>query len=107
MTRRPENLNREWRFFRGDVAGAQRIDFDDSDWQQIGLPHTFDLPYFRTPEFYVGAGWYRKTFRTTDPLSPSPGTPGEGRGEGLSRDEYKKTLTPALSRSTERGRRAC
>src|SRR5207253_178222 len=22
----------------------------------------FDIPYFRTPEFYVGAGWYRKTF---------------------------------------------
>src|SRR5438874_9790939 len=62
MTRLRQNLNREWRFFRGDCAGAERIDFDDSAWQPIGLPHTFDLPYFRTPEFYVGVGWYRREF---------------------------------------------
>ena len=72
-------LNREWRFLRDDAAGAERIDFDDSSWQSIGLPHTFDLPYFRTPEFYVGYGWYRKR------LTPSPSTLGEGWGEGLRR----------------------
>jgi hypothetical protein len=61
MTRQRLNLNRDWRFFRGDIAGgAEAVDFDDRDWQPIGLPHTFDLPYFRTPEFYVGDGWYRK-----------------------------------------------
>src|SRR4051812_27989708 len=57
------NLNREWKFFRGDVAGAERVNFDDASWQPVGLPHTFDLPYFRTPEFYVGYGWYRKTIQ--------------------------------------------
>ena len=62
MTRQRLNLNREWRFVRGDVAGAEAADFDDRAWQPIGLPHTFDLPYFRTPEFYVGYGWYRKRF---------------------------------------------
>ena len=63
MTRQRINLNRDWKFFRGDVAGgAEAIDFDDRDWRSIGLPHTFDLPYFRTPEFYVGYGWYRKHF---------------------------------------------
>src|SRR3954465_11605705 len=55
------NLNRDWKFYRGDVAGAEAVDFDDSSWEPVGLPHTFDLPYFRTPEFYVGYGWYRKT----------------------------------------------
>ena len=60
MSRTRVNLNRAWRFFRGDVAGAEAVDFDDSSWQPVGLPHTFDLPYFRTPEFYVGVGWYRK-----------------------------------------------
>ena len=44
MTRLRQNLNREWRFFRGDCAGAERIDFDDSSWQSIGLPHTFGEP---------------------------------------------------------------
>ena len=112
MSRKRINLNREWRFFRGDVTGAERIDFDDSQWQRVGLPHTFDLPYFRTPEFYVGAGWYRKTLD----LSPSSGTPdfgelsraGEGWGEGLGTELTthksqltKDALTPALSGSTE------
>ena len=60
MTRQRINLNREWKFVRGDVAGAEAPTFDDSGWQRIGLPHTFDLPYFRTPEFYVGYGWYRR-----------------------------------------------
>src|ERR1700752_954863 len=61
MTRRRINLNREWKYARGDPAGAQAIDFDDSAWEPVGLPHTFDLPYFRTPEFYVGYGWYRRS----------------------------------------------
>ncbi|HEY7088798.1 MAG TPA: sugar-binding domain-containing protein, partial [Tepidisphaeraceae bacterium] len=67
------NLNREWKFFRGDPVGAHAVDFDDSDWEVVGLPHCFDLPYFRTPEFYVGTGWYRKT------LSPALSL-GTGRG---------------------------
>jgi hypothetical protein len=36
--------------------------------------------------------------------SPSPGTPGEGRGEGLQR-RTPKALTLTLSRSTGRGNR--
>jgi beta-galactosidase len=100
MSRVRINLNREWKFLRADVAGAERIDFDDSSWQQIGLPHTFDLPYFRTPEFYVGSGWYRKAFPV-----PSPGTPGKGQGEGLALAAHNHALTPALSRSTGGGRR--
>ena len=35
---------------------------------------------------------------------PSPGTPGEGRGEGSFPNIREKTLTPTLSRSTGRGR---
>jgi beta-galactosidase len=56
------NLNRQWKFFLGDCADALATNFDDSAWQSVGLPHTFDLPYFRTPEFYVGCGWYRRRF---------------------------------------------
>jgi len=60
MMRRSINLNRQWKFFRGDCLGAHSPAFDDSAWQPIHLPHCFDIPYFRTPEFYVGVGWYRK-----------------------------------------------
>ncbi|MGB7156647.1 MAG: sugar-binding domain-containing protein, partial [Tepidisphaeraceae bacterium] len=61
MTRQRINLNREWRFVREDVAHGDTVGLDDSSWTPIGLPHSFDLPYFRTPEFFVGVGWYRKT----------------------------------------------
>ena len=54
------NLNRQWQFHLGDATAAHERGFDDSNWQPIGLPHTFDLPYFRAADFYVGAGWYRK-----------------------------------------------
>ncbi|HSV13492.1 MAG TPA: glycoside hydrolase family 2 TIM barrel-domain containing protein [Tepidisphaeraceae bacterium] len=64
MSRKRINLNRDWRFHRGDIVGAAAVDFDDSNWERVGLPHTFDLPYFRTAEFYVGVGWYRKRVDT-------------------------------------------
>jgi len=54
------NFNREWRFELGDPAGAEKAGFDDGAWQKIGLPHSFSLPYFTSPQFYVGYGWYRK-----------------------------------------------
>jgi beta-galactosidase len=57
------NLNRDWRYFRGDCPGGDAPGLDDSAWEPIGLPHTFDLPYFRTPEFFVGCGWYRRRFK--------------------------------------------
>lgn len=62
MRRSQINLNREWRFVREDAGGAHQPDYDDRAWQPIGLPHCFDLPYFRTAEFYVGYGWYRRWF---------------------------------------------
>jgi beta-galactosidase/beta-glucuronidase len=57
------NFNREWRFQLGDHPGAQAVTFDDGNWESVGLPHSFSLPYFgATNSFYVGHGWYRKTF---------------------------------------------
>jgi hypothetical protein len=61
MSRQRLNINRDWRFLRDDVPNGSDPALDDSAWQPVNLPHTFDLPYFRTPEFYVGAGWYRRT----------------------------------------------
>lgn len=53
-------LNPEWSFYRGDLAGAQAVDFQDRHWERIDLPHSFGIPYFGRPGFYVGYGWYRK-----------------------------------------------
>lgn len=55
------NLNREWTYQRGDFPSAERAAYDDSQWEHIGLPHSFSIPYFMSSEFYTGYGWYRKT----------------------------------------------
>ena len=47
-----DNFNRDWRYESGDVAGAEHPDFNDSDWQHIGLPHSFSIPYFLSTDFY-------------------------------------------------------
>ena len=56
------NFNADWRFRLGNAVNAQAPTFDDADWQRVGLPHSFSIPYFRAPDFYTGDGWYRKTF---------------------------------------------
>jgi hypothetical protein len=56
------NINREWKFQLGDHPGAEAAEFDDTKWEAIGLPHSFSTPYFQSKDFYVGYGWYRKSF---------------------------------------------
>lgn len=56
------NFNREWKFQLGDHVGAAAVNFADASWEAIGLPHSFSLPYFASPKFYTGYGWYRKHF---------------------------------------------
>ena len=60
--REVNNFNREWYFQLGDISGADSVKFDDSQWDRVGLPHSFSMPYFRADRFYVGYGWYRKHF---------------------------------------------
>jgi len=57
-----QNFNQSWKFKRADVSGAEATAFDDSAWGNVGLPHSFSLPYFMSAKFYVGYGWYRKHF---------------------------------------------
>ncbi len=56
------NFNRDWKFKLGDQSGGEATVFNDSDWESVGLPHSFSIPYFMSPDFYVGYGWYRKRF---------------------------------------------
>src|SRR4051812_26575474 len=56
-------LNRAWTFTLGDPAGAAASGDVDKGWQQINLPHSFSIPYFLGPRFYVGYGWYRKNIQ--------------------------------------------
>ena len=54
------NINRDWKFYLGDVRGAEVPDYDDSRWTDTHLPHSFSIPYFMWKDVYHGYGWYRK-----------------------------------------------
>jgi beta-galactosidase len=64
------NLNKGWKFVRQDVNGADQPGFDDSAWQAIDLPHTWnaedgedgtaDLKAHPRGDYYRGVGWYRR-----------------------------------------------
>jgi hypothetical protein len=56
-------FNRDWKFLIGDHPGAEARAYDDASWEPVMLPHSFNLPYFRSADFYVGYGWYRKHFQ--------------------------------------------
>lgn len=76
------NFDEDWRFTRGSVAGAEQINFDDSKWRELDLPHDWSIedipnqipgktvgPFSKdspgaTATGYTigGTGWYRKNF---------------------------------------------
>lgn len=52
-----------WRFIAGDVAAAEAVQFDDSNWQKVILPHTYNAHDGDDGgTYYRGAGWYRAQF---------------------------------------------
>lgn len=57
------NMNPGWQFFLGEPAGAEKVDFDDSKWDLVSVPHSMrifsaDLSDFKT--YGRRIGWYRK-----------------------------------------------
>ena len=67
-----ESFDFDWKFYRGDAAGAQVPDFSDAQWRKIDLPHDWSIegPFSeKEPSGLCGAylptgiGWYRKRFR--------------------------------------------
>ncbi len=78
----------DWKFLQDNVVGAEKINFNDSNWQKIDIPHDWsidgpinklnsfstdyqsehqkDLKPERTGFFPVGIGWYRKYFNLSE-----------------------------------------
>ncbi|MFO7670478.1 MAG: glycoside hydrolase family 2 TIM barrel-domain containing protein [Bacteroidales bacterium] len=70
-------LDAGWRFYLGDLTGAEDPQIDDGSWRSLDLPHDWsieDIPGSGSPldpeavggintgYFRGGTGWYRKTF---------------------------------------------
>src|SRR6266850_3411137 len=65
------SLDSDWRFFKGDVTGAERPDFDDAAWRRLDVPHDWSIegPFDKNNPtggaggfLPAGVGWYRKHF---------------------------------------------
>ena len=68
-------FNFGWKFRLGPADGAERPEYDDSQWRTVDLPHDFqfEMPWtegdpndknYKGRGFKeMGEGWYRKTFR--------------------------------------------
>ncbi len=69
-SRRVENFNRDWKFAKGALPGAEAADFNDTAWQRVRLPHDWAIsgPYEPQGDAHTGKlpwrgeGWYRKSF---------------------------------------------
>ncbi|MDR0327151.1 MAG: NPCBM/NEW2 domain-containing protein, partial [Planctomycetaceae bacterium] len=58
------SFNPGWRFYKGNIDGAEKPDFDDSDWEAANLPHGMEILGFNQSggRNYQGPAWYRKSF---------------------------------------------
>jgi beta-galactosidase len=56
-------LDTGWTFHRGDEEGASAAGFNDSSWQHVSIPHTWNTEG-DPPQagYYRGPGWYRRQF---------------------------------------------
>ena len=66
-----EDFDNGWSFVRGDVTAAQTVEFDDSGWKELDLPHDWSIEGPLSKDnptgssggyFPLGIGWYRKHF---------------------------------------------
>jgi len=55
-------INRKWKFKRSDVERGYKKNLKDSDWQRVGIPHTWNAHDILDdkPGYFRGVVWYRK-----------------------------------------------
>ncbi len=63
-------IDDHWTFMRANPPGAEKVGFDDSHWNQVSVPHTWNAFDGEDGgnDYYRGTAWYRKTFRLDDSL---------------------------------------
>ena len=56
------SLNELWKFSKNDSPANQLVDIDDSEWEKVTIPHTWNKEDATDdiPAYYRGIGWYRK-----------------------------------------------
>lgn len=68
---RSVSFNDHWRFYLGELNGAEAVSYHDASWKSINLPHDYSIDQGYSTAIpaeqesgYVlgGTGWYRKVF---------------------------------------------
>ena len=69
------NLNKEWKFHLGEVAGADYMGYNDSAWRSVTLPHDWSVEHIFDTANASGTGylpggtaWYRKHFELPEDI---------------------------------------
>lgn len=65
-----ESFNQNWLFSKGETGGEETVDFGDSDWRELDLPHDWAIegPFDQSHDARTGGlpvygiAWYRKHF---------------------------------------------
>ena len=53
-------IDADWKFYEGDVSGAQTSTFNDTSWSAVTLPHTWNnIDGENGGTYYRGISWYR------------------------------------------------
>jgi len=68
-------FNSDWKFAKGDIENAQKVEFKDTEWRKLDLPHDWAIegPFNKDAYYqmgylpYEGTGWYRKSFNINTP----------------------------------------
>jgi len=58
-------INTSWKFTSKPVADVFRADYEDSQWQDVNIPHCYNNtdPYDDNNDYYRGITWYRKKLK--------------------------------------------
>jgi len=71
LSERKQNFDFDWKFATGDHPDAETVNFSDTSWRSLDLPHDWSIEgqiSLHNPTgndggyFPAGIGWYRKTF---------------------------------------------
>lgn len=64
------NLNGDWRFIKQDIPAASAKLYDDSAWNKVNLPHTYNAYDGQDGgnDYFRGETWYRKRYRIPETL---------------------------------------
>ena len=55
-----QTINDSWKFLKGECTSAADSVFNDSQWADIHLPHTWNTDAYTEKDYYRGTGWYRR-----------------------------------------------